>query len=159
MGRRETTILLIARRLVRGAVISLAVMIAAGSASCGRTDERLERINPDHVAREFLEAWKNRDWRALYRLTHPAFIQSLRMQKLSPAQRAMSDEELFVSEFGRVQRMNPDRMLRTYEIRSFTEYKKGDTTVWCDALINGRKRRFPLTLDGLSLKIDMTGIE
>lgn len=170
MGRCEKNIILNARgstapsaaspagKIARGVVISL-VIAAACFSGCGKTDENLARINPYHVAREFFEAWKKKDWKALYHLTHPAFIQTLRMQKLSPEQMAMTDEELFVSEFSRTQRMNPVKTLKTYEIRSFSPYTRGDTTVWLDALINGRQRRIPLTLDGLSLKIDITKIE
>jgi hypothetical protein len=145
---------------MRGAAAALAFMLAAACiASCGNVQDKLDRINPDLVARQFFEAWQNRDWKALYLLTHPAFIQQLRMQKLSPEQRGMSDQELFISEFKREQGLNPARVMKTYEIRSISPYKKGDTTVWCDALVNGRKRKIPLTLDGLSLKIDMTRIE
>lgn len=176
MGRRDTVNLLDtpgtgrsfrpaaggggAAGVARAAVLWV-LMLAAASflARCGKTEERLERIAPEHVAREFFEAWKRQDWKALYRLTHPAFIQNLRMQKLSPEQMAMSDEELFVSEFMRVQRMNPAKTLISYRIRSITPYKRGDTTVWLDAIVNGRRRTIPLTLDGLSLKIDLTRIK
>ncbi len=146
--------------MMRRAVMTIVIMItAAGLTSCGKVQDKLERINPPHVAREFFEAWKNRDWKTLYRLSHPAFMQKLRMQKLTPEQRRMSDEELFIGEFKREQRLNQDKVMKTYEIRSFSPYKKGDTTLWLDALVNGRKRKIPLTLDGMSLKIDLTRIE
>jgi hypothetical protein len=133
--------------------------IAASIVSCSKMNDKLEGINPDHVALQFFEAWKKKDWKSLYRLAHPAFIQRMRLQKLSPEQRNMSDQDLFIHEFELVQKLNPDKVLKTYHIESISEYHKGDTTVWVSALINGKKKKIPLTLDGLSLKVDLTRIE
>jgi hypothetical protein len=134
-------------------------VIAVCMLSCGKMHDKLQEINPDHVALQFFEAWKNRDWKALYQLSHPAFMQRIRLQRLTPMERNMSDEELFVHEFNKVQRLNPDRVIKTYHVDSISEYHKGDTTVWVSALVNGKKKKIPLTLDGLSLKVDLTRIE
>jgi hypothetical protein len=135
------------------------ILLAAGLYSCGKMHDKLQEINPEHVAFQFFEAWKKKDWKALYQLSHPAFMQRIRLQKLAPEQRSMSDQELFVREFERVQMLNPDKILKTYQIESISEYHKGDTTVWVSALVNGKKKKIPLTLDGLSLKIDLTRID
>ena len=145
--------------MIKKVAIILFAVIAACVLSCGKMHEKLLEINPDHVALQFFEAWKNKDWKSLYQLTHPAFIQKMRLQKLSPEQQSMSDENLFIHEFNRVQKLNPDKVLRTYHIDSISEYHKGDTTVWVSALVNGKKKKIPLTLDGLSLKVDLTRIE
>ena len=118
---------------------ALMVIAALMAASCGKVENSMQSINPEYVARTFFETWKKRDWRALYRMTHPAFMQKLRMQKLAPADRTLDDETLFVREFEKVQRSLPGMTLRTYAIRSISEYHSGDTTVWVDALVNGRK--------------------
>jgi hypothetical protein len=143
----------------RFAIALFCMGIAASIASCNKMHDKLLEINPDHVTLLFFEAWKNKDWKALYQLSHPAFMQRMRLQKLSPVQRNMSDEELFIDEFNRVQRLNPDKILRTYHIDSISKYQKGDTTIWVSALVNGKKKKIPLTLDGLSLKVDLTRIE
>jgi hypothetical protein len=146
--------------MIKRFTIALVIIwFAAGLCSCGKMHDKLQGINPDHVALQFFETWKKNDWKALYHLSHPAFIQRIRMQKLSPEQRSMSDQELFVREFERVQSLNPGKILKTYQIESISEYHKGDTTVWVSALVNGKKKKIPLTLDGLSLKIDLTRIE
>jgi hypothetical protein len=135
------------------------IIIAASILSCGKMHDKLEGINPDHVALQFFEAWKKKDWNSLYRITHPAFMQRIRLEKLTPEQRNMSDQDLFIHEFDLVQKLNPDKVLKTYHIESISEYHKGDTTVWVSALVNGKKKKIPLTLDGLSLKVDLTRIE
>ncbi|MBN2160866.1 MAG: hypothetical protein JW807_15865 [Spirochaetes bacterium] len=132
--------------------------IAAGAGSCTRIEDSMQAVKPELVASKFFEAWKNRDWGAVYELSHPSFMQKVRMQKLSPELRAMTDRELFIYEFERFQKSRPDMVLRTYEIRSVTPYKTGDTTLWVDALINGKKRMVPIALDGIALKVDMTRI-
>jgi hypothetical protein len=137
---------------------ALLLAVAAVFCSCSKIEDSMQAVSPSLVAKKFFEAWKNRAWADLYDLSHPAFMQKVRMQKLSPEQRAMSDRDLFVHEFDRFQKNNPDMVLRTYEIRSISPYKTGDTTVWVDALVNGKKRMVPVTLDGLSLKIDLTRI-
>ena len=58
-----------------------------------------------------------------------------------------------------MQRINPDRILKSYEIKNIPLYKKGDTTVWVYAVVNGRNKKIPMTLDGWLLKIDLTRIE
>jgi len=143
----------------RFASAAIGIILATGVASCSKMHDKLEEINPVHVALQFFAAWQNKDWKALYRLTYPAFIQRMRMQKLTPEERSMSDEELFIREFNRVQRLNPDRVIKAYYIDSISEYHKGDTTVWVSARVNGKKKKIPLTLDGLSLKVDLTRIE
>jgi hypothetical protein len=147
-----------ARTITRVAALLL-VASAALLASCSKVENSLQGINPPFVVRQFFETWKKQDWKELYRMTHPAFMQKLRLQKLSPEESALDDETLFVREFQRVQGALPDRVLRTYAIESISEYHAGDTTVWVSALVNGKKRRVPLTLDGLVLKIDLTRIE
>jgi hypothetical protein len=137
----------------------LLVASAALAASCTRVENSLQGINPPFVASQFFETWKKQDWKGLYRMTHPAFMQKLRLQKLSPEDSALDDETLFVREFRRVQGALPDKVLRSYAIESISEYHAGDTTVWVSAIVNGKKKRVPLTLDGLVLKIDLTRIE
>ena len=143
----------------RFAIALVIIGLAAGLYSCGKMHDKLQGINPDHVALQFFEAWKKKDWEALYHLSYPAFMQRIRLRKLTPEQRSMSDQELFVREFERVQKLNPDKVLKTYQIESISGYHKGDTSVWVTALVNGKKKKIPLTLDGLSLKIDLTRIE
>jgi hypothetical protein len=144
---------------IRNGAAVLLIVCAAWSASCSKVKNSMQGINPDYVASQFFETWKKKDWKALYRMTHPAFMQKLRLQKLSPDDRALDDETLFVREFERVQGTLPDRVLRTYAVQSISEYHAGDTTVWVSALVNSRQKRIPLTLDGLTLKIDLTRIE
>ena len=139
--------------------VSLLLSIAIILPSCSKVQDTMQGINPRHVATQFLEAWKKKDWRALYKLAHPDFIRKIRLQKLLPEQRKMSDEELFIREFEQAQRMYPGKILRNYEIKSISEYRRGETTVWVRALVNGKHKKIPLTLDGLSLKIDLSQIE
>ncbi len=140
-------------------VALLLIVTAALAASCTKVENSMQGINPEHISRQFFETWKRKDWKALYRMTHPAFIQKLRMQNQSPADRALDDEALFVREFTRTQSSHPGKVLRSYDILSISSYHSGDTTVWVDALVNGSKRKIPLTLDGLTLKIDLSRIE
>jgi hypothetical protein len=148
----------IRNRAVKTALIlMIAAMAVCGG--CGKVQDKLQGINAWHVAEQFFGAWKKQDWKTLYAMTDSSFINTLRMQKLSPEQQRMSDEELFVHEFRQAQRMNPDRILKSYEIRHIPPYKKGDTTVWVYAVVNGREKKIPMTLDGWSLKIDLTRIE
>lgn len=144
---------------IRNGAAVLLILCAAWTASCKKVEHSMQGIDPDYVASRFFETWKMKDWKALYRMTHPAFMQKLRLQKLSPEDSVLDDETLFVREFERVQGALPDRVLRTYTIQSITDYHAGDTTVWVRALVNGRQKRIPLTLDGLTLKIDLTRIE
>lgn len=143
------------RNIITGAIL---FAIAAGLASCGRIEDSMDAVRPRLVADKFFEAWKNREWDAVYDLSHPAFMQKVRMQRLSPECRAMSDRELFAYEFKRFQKGHPDMELRTYEIRHISPYRPGDTTIWVEALVNGKKRAVPLALDGVALKIDLTRI-
>ncbi len=140
-------------------VVLLAIFVAAHCAACGKVEEKKLEIDPMHVMKLYLETWKKNDWKALYAMTDPSFMQKLMTQKLSPELQRMSDRDLFVHEFQRAQRMNPGKVLKSYEIIFITAYKKGDTTLWGDVVINGKKRRIPLTLDGLSFKVDLARIE
>lgn len=140
-------------------VAALMIAAAALAVSCKKVENSMQGINPEYIGRQFFETWKRRDWKALCHMTHPAFIQKLRLQNQSPADRALNDEALFVREFNRTQASNPGMVLRSYRILSISAYHAGDTTVWMDALVNGKKRRIPLTLDGLTLKIDLSRIE
>jgi hypothetical protein len=139
-------------------ILALAAVIAYGG-SCGRLDDAMRGINPPHVINKFFESWKKRDWKTLYTLVHSNFIQQMRLQQLSPEEKAMSDEELFVSQFKAASKKNTGRVLRSYSIKSITPYTPGDTTVWADTTVNGRKKLIPLTLDGLTLKVDLTRIK
>ncbi len=141
------------------AVIATGVFLTLGLCSCGKVQDKMLDINPEHVTRQFFESWQAEDWRALYALSHPSFVQKLRLQKLNPYQQKMSDIELFTSEFRRVSKLNPGKALVRYEIVSISPYNPGDTTLWVDARVNGKSRRIPLTLEGLSLKVDLTRIE
>jgi hypothetical protein len=140
-------------------VAALLIAAASLSVSCKKVENSMQGINPEFISHQFFETWKRKDWNALFRMTHPAFIQKLRLQNLSPADRALDDEALFVREFTRAQSTHPGKVLRSYEILSITAYHSGDTTVWVSALVNGKKRKIPLTLDGLTLKIDLSRIE
>ncbi|MBP7736567.1 MAG: hypothetical protein KA369_11385 [Spirochaetes bacterium] len=140
-------------------VALMAVLIALHCAACGKMEEKKLEVNPLHVMKLYLEKWKKNDWKALYAMTDPSFMQKLRTQKLSPELQRLSDQDLFVHEFQQARRLNPAKVLKSYEIISITPYNKGDTTLWGDVVINGKKRRIPLTLDGLSLKVDLTRIE
>jgi hypothetical protein len=133
--------------------------VLSGATYCGKVQDKMQSINPEHIMKLFLDAWRNDDWKSVYRLTYPSFIQKMRLQKLSLAQQAMSDEELFIYEFARERQLEPDRTLKTYKIVSISAYHAGDTTVWASVLVNGKIKKIPLTLDGLSLKVDMTRIE
>jgi hypothetical protein len=138
------------------------IVIAALSVwflACGKVQDKMLDINPKHITRQFFEAWRADDWNSLYDLTHPSFMQRLRLQKLNPKQQSMTDRDLFVGEFKRVRDANPAMRLRSYEISSISAYKPGDTTLWVKVLVNGKKRKIPLTLDGLSLKVDLSRIE
>ena len=81
------------------------------------------------------------------------------MGNLSPEERRMDDEQLFIRHFERASGNNPDKVLRSYQVLSISEYKAGDTSVWADTIVNGKKKRIPLTLVGLSLRVDLTRIE
>jgi hypothetical protein len=138
-------------------ILALAGVIAYGG-SCGRLDHAMQGINPPYVINRFFESWKKRDWTTLYTLVHSNFIQQMRLQQLSPEEKALSDEALFVRQFKNASEKNPGKVLRSYSIKSITPYTPGDTTVWADTLVNGRKKLIPLTLDGLTLKVDLTRI-
>lgn len=140
-------------------VAAMLIVTAVLAVSCKKVENSMQGINPEFISRQFFETWKRKDWKALYRMTHPAFIQKLRLQNQSPADSMLNDEALFVREFTRTQALLPGRVLGSYQILSRTAYHSGDTTVWVDALVNGKKRKIPLTLDGLTLKIDLSRIE
>ena len=144
---------------MRRRMIAVHALLLLGIISCGKVQDKMLDINPDYIAKKFLETWQAEDWNALYDITHPAFIMRLRLQKLDAKQRQMSDRELFVSEFSRMQTANPGMVLRSHEILSISPYRPGDTTLWVEARVNGKKRKIPLTLDGLSLKVDLARIE
>jgi hypothetical protein len=137
----------------------LVLAVASGSISCGKGPDKLMELNPPHVARQFFETWKKKDWKALYRIADPAFIRALRTQKLTPDLQRLSDEELFVHQFKETQRLNPDKVLKSYRVDGISRYTKGDTMVWLYATVNGRKKKIAMTLDGMALKIDLTRIE
>ena len=139
--------------------VFLALYVAAQCGGCGKVQDKLLEIDPEHVVKQFFEAWKKNDWKTLYAMSDPGFMQKLRTQKLSPELRKMSDQDLFIHEFRQAQRLNPDKVVRSYEIVYVQAYKKGDTTISVDVLVNGKKRKIPLNLDGLSLKVDLTRIE
>ena len=127
--------------------------------SCTKVDESIQGVNPYHVILVFFDSWHKKDWKTLYTLVHPSIIQKIKMQKLTPKELAMSNEELFIYKFRQASLSNPDKVLRSYELKSISGYKVGDTTVWADTIVNGKKKRIPLTLDGLSIKVDLTRIE
>lgn len=127
--------------------------------SCVKTQDKLQSIDPNFVIKEFFESWKVQDWKRLYTMTHPAIIQKIRMQNLSVEEQNMSDEQLFIMKFDQTSKANPDKIMRTYEVQTITQYKPGDTAVWVTALVNGKQKKIPLALEGLSLKVDLTRIE
>ena len=75
------------------------IVTAVLAVSCKKVENSMQGINPEFISRQFFETWKRKDWKALYRMTHPAFIQKLRLQNQSPADRMLDDEALFVREF------------------------------------------------------------
>ncbi len=140
--------------------ISLALIaVIACFGSCKKVNDTMLGIDPVYIINNFFETWKKRDWKTLYKLVHPSIIQKIKMQKLTPEEQIMSDEELFIHKFKLASIMNPDKVLRSYEVKSITRYKIGDTTVWAEAIVNGKSKKIPITLDGLSLKVDVTRIE
>ncbi len=147
------------RNLISFTLIS--VFICMGS--CGKLNDSMsgisKNISPEATLQSFFETWKKRDWKTLYSLAHPGLIQEIRMGNLSPEERRMDDEQLFIRHFERASRNNPDKVLRSYQVLSISEYKAGDTSVWADTIVNGKKKRIPLTLVGLSLRVDLTKIE
>ncbi len=147
------------RNMVKKMAVIFMIATLAFCCFCGKMQDKLQDLDAWSISQQFFETWKKQDWKALYKMTDSSFMQKLRTQKLSPEQQRMSDEELFVHEFKKAQRMNPDKILKSYRIEKIPLYQKGDTTVWVYAVINGRKRKIPMTLDGLSLKIDLTRIE
>ncbi len=140
-------------------VVAALAALSMGLIACGKVHDRMLDINPEHIIRTFFEAWRVDDWETLYRVTHPAFMQRLRLQKLSPEQQSLSDRDLFIEEFRRARAANPAMRLRSYRVMWISMYKPGDTTIWVRAMVNGKKRKIPLTLEGLSLKVDLTRIE
>lgn len=140
-------------------VLAAVALISLASACGKKVENRMRDINPDLAIQNFFSAWKNRDWKGMYRLTHPNFIQKMKMQKLSPGMHGMNDEELFIREFERASRENTGFELRSYTVTNVGQYTPRDASVWVDVLVNGRQRRVPLTLDGLTLKVDLTRIK
>ncbi len=147
------------RTMFNRAMLFLMIPVVAGCTACGKTYDKSLDINPLHVAQLFFETWKNQDWKALYKLTDPSFMQMLRTRNLSPELQRLSDEELFVHEFKQVQERNPGMVLNSYLIKYITPYHKGDTTLWIYAVVNGKKKKIPMTLDGLAWKIDLARIQ
>jgi hypothetical protein len=143
----------------RGRYFFIIFVIAASSFSCGKLDEKISGISPEYIMNQFFESWRRKDWKSLYALTHPSLIQKIRLQKLTSEEQGMSDEDLFIRHFDLASKRNSDKSLVSYKIKSISAYKPGDTTVWADTIVNGRRKRIPLTLDGLTLKIDLTRIE
>jgi len=143
----------------RRVLLFLALAIAAGCISCGKGPDKLKELDPYHVAQKFFETWKKKDWKGLYGITDPAFMRTLRTQKLTPELQRLSDEELFVRQFSEAQRLNPGKVLKSYRIEHITPYTKGDTVLWLYAAVNGRKKKIAMTIDGMALKIDLTRIE
>jgi hypothetical protein len=144
---------------MRPAAVMLLIAAIALPVSCKKVEDSMLGISPRYVARQFFKTWKKKDWKELYRMTHPAFMQKLRLQKLSPEDSALDDETLFIKEFARVQKAHPGKTIQSYSIVSISSYKAGDTTVWVGAVVNGKKKSIPLALDGLVLKVDLTRIE
>ena len=143
----------------RNCIFIVLIYIIMYSGSCSEMNDAMQGITPRFIINKFFETWKKGDWKTLYTLAHPNIIQKIKMEKLSSEEQNMSDEELFIHQFDRASKINPHKVLKSYEVKSITTYKPGDTTVWVDAIVNGRKKRIPLTLDGLSLKVDLTRIE
>jgi hypothetical protein len=143
----------------RNLVFIILICVSLCSGSCGEMKDSMSGISPEPLLNNFFETWKKRDWKTMYTLVHPNLIQQVRMGKLSPDERRMGDEELFIRQFERASKINPDRTLKSYQVISISTYKAGDTTVWAEAVVNGRKKRIPLTLVGLTLKVDLTRIE
>ncbi|HNW30299.1 MAG TPA: hypothetical protein PKN50_17620 [Spirochaetota bacterium] len=145
--------------MIKRVFLLVALAVAAFSVSCGKGPDRLKDLDPPHVATQFFETWKKKDWKALYRITDAAFMRALRTQKLTPDLQRLNDEELFVRQFTETQRLNPDRVLKSYRVDGISPYTKGDTMVWLYATVNGRKKKIAMTIDGMALKIDLTRIE
>lgn len=139
--------------------IVMCVVFCFGAISCKKLTETAQGLNPKYVVTQFLEAYKNQDWKTMYKYTHPGIMTAIRSQKLTEAQKKMSDEELFALEFSTAVKQNPNAVLKAYEIRTIPEYKKGDTVIWVTAILNGREKKIPLTLHGASLKVDFLKIE
>jgi len=159
MQKKYHTIAAVKNRAHRYWISFLLIAVVTNIGSCGRLNDTMHGISPEYVINKFFESWKQRDWKILYTLVHPGFIQRIRMQKLSPEEEGMSDEELFIHQFKAASENNPGKALKSYNVKSITSYKPGDTTVWADTIVNGKKKRIPLTLDGLTLKVDLTRIE
>lgn len=134
-------------------------IVAALAFNCTPAHDAMQKVSPDHIAHAFFDAWQRQDWKSLYAMAHPSFIETLKIQRKTAGEKVIDDETLFINEFKRVQGMNPNRVLHSYRIQSITPYHTGDTTVWVTALVNDKVRRIPLTLDGLSLKVDLLRIE
>lgn len=145
--------------MVRTVNMLLLAALLVSVTACKKLDTKLMKLEPYYVVIEFFETWKKKDWKTLYQLSDRSFMQQLRTQKLSPELQRMTDQDLFVHEFEEAQRRNPEMILRSYSITRLPIYKKGDTTLWVQVLVNGKKKRIPVTLDGLSLKVDLTRIE
>jgi hypothetical protein len=144
---------------MRERAVAVLAALSMGFLACGKVQDKMFDITPEHITQKFFEAWRGEDWGTLYEVTHPAFMQRLRLQKLTPAQQSLGDRDLFIEEFRRARAANPAMRLRSYKVISISMYKPGDTTIWVRAMVNGKKRKIPLTLDGLSLKVDLTRIE
>jgi hypothetical protein len=118
----------------------------------------MKAVNPLFIIDQFLAAWKDKNWKEMYKYVHPNIILELRSQKLKPHQLKMSDPELFIDECAGAARTNPGKNIVSYKIISISEFKKGDTAFWINCLINGTIKKLPVALDGLSLKVDMSKI-
>lgn len=123
--------------------------------ACGKTDEMQQNANPQEVVNTYLAAWKNRDWKTMYRFTKSSFIQELR--KADPAS-PLSDEELFARELARGASKNQFYDLKSYEILNIPILRKASQKSSVEVRLNGQDKRLPLVFEGLSLKIDLGAI-
>src|SRR5208337_336038 len=100
----------------RNLIFIILICVSIYSGSCGKLNDSMSGISndisPELTMNKFFEAWKKRDWKNLYTLVHPGLIQQIRMGKLSPDERRMGDEELFIRHFERAAKINPDRTLK-----------------------------------------------
>jgi hypothetical protein len=145
--------------MYKRAMLFLMITVVAGCVACGKTHHTSQDVDPPFMAELFFKTWKKQDWKALYQITHPSFMQLLRTQRLSPEQQRMSDEELFIHEFRQVQGQNPGLILKSYRIEYVDPYTKGATTLWIYAVVNGKNRKLPMILDNLSYKIDLARVQ
>lgn len=144
----------------RKVIISLVIIsVVLVSFSCGMMESKLQRLNPQYVTEQFLESYKNQDFKTMYKFSHPNIMKLIRAQKLTKKQQEMPDEDLFVLEFETAIKKNPQKKLKSYKIKEIPEYKKGQKIVWARVEINGQTKRLPLVLYKLALKVDLTQLK